>query len=382
MTSPRGPLDGLTVVDLSSTFLGPYCSLLLAQLGARVVKVEPPEGDIVRYVGDERQTGLGPAFLNFNRGKESVVLDLATAEGRDALDALIDEADVFLHNMRPAPMTRLRIDAGTVLARNPRVVYCHAIGYGSRGPYRDEPAYDDVIQAVSGLAALQGGTAEPQYVRTTMVDKTVGLMALAAILAALHERSTSGRGQAVEVPMFESMVSFLLPEQQAGRVYAGRDGRAGYARTASPYRRPYRTADETIAVLLYTDAHWRSFFTLIDRPDLAGDPQLHGIRGRTDRIDELYRLVEEEIARRPAAEWLEVLRAHHIPVAPVRTLDELFDDEHLRAVKMFETVEHPSEGPLVQARLPWTFSRSGAPSVSPAPALGEHTDVTLRRLGL
>jgi crotonobetainyl-CoA:carnitine CoA-transferase CaiB-like acyl-CoA transferase len=382
VTSPRGPLDGLTVVDLSSTFMGPYCSLLLAQLGARVIKVEPPEGDIIRYVGDERHVGLGPAFLNFNRGKESVVLDLATPAGRDALDGLIDGADVFLHNMRPAAMTRLRIDADTVLVRNPRVVYCHAVGYGSRGPYRDEPAYDDVIQAVSGLAALQGGSAEPQYVRTTMVDKTVGVMALAAILAALHERSFSGLGQAVEVPMFESMVSFLLPEQQGARVYAGREGTTGYARTASPYRRPYRTADGTIAVLLYTDAHWRSFFTLIDRPDLAGDSQLHSVRGRTERIDELYGLVEQALSGRTTGEWLDVLRAHHIPATPVRTLDELFDDEHLTTVGMFETVEHPTEGPLVHTRLPWTFSRSGAPSVTPAPALGEHTTAMLRAVGL
>jgi crotonobetainyl-CoA:carnitine CoA-transferase CaiB-like acyl-CoA transferase len=382
VTPPRGPLADLTVVDLASTLLGPYCSLLLAQLGARVVKVEPPEGDIIRYVGDERHVGLGPAFLNFNRGKESVVLDLTSPAGREALDGLIDGADVFLHNMRPRAMSRLRIDPDTVLARNPRVVYCHAVGYGSNGPYRDEPAYDDVVQAVSGLAAVQGGSAEPQYVRTQMVDKTVGVMALAAILAALHERSISGRGQAVEVPMFESMASFLLLEQQGERVYAGSEGATGYARTASPYRRPYRTEDGTIAVLLYTDAQWRSFFTLIDRPDLADDPELHSIRGRTQRTDELYGLLEQELSRRTTGEWLKVLRARHIPAMPVHTVDELFDDEHLNAVGLFETVEHPTEGPLVHTRLPWTFSRSGAPSVQPAPALGEHTAATLRALGL
>lgn len=378
----RGPLHGLTVVDLTSTFLGPYCSELLAQMGARVVKVEPPEGDIIRYVADERHSGLGPAFLTFNRGKESVVLDLRSPAGRDALDLLVDEADVFLHNMRPGAMAKLRIDPGTVLARNPRVVYCHAVGYGSRGPYRDEPAYDDVVQGVSGLAAVQGGAGEPTYVRTQLVDKTVGVMASAAILAALHERSVSGLGQAVEVPMFESMASFLLMEQQGGRVYAGRRGGTGYARTASPYRKPYRTADGTISVLLYTDGQWRTFFTLIDRPDLAEDPQLHSIRGRTQRIDELYRLVEEALARRTTAYWLDVLRRNAIPVMPVHTVEELFDDEHLTAVGLFEDVEHPTEGPLVHARLPWTFSRSGAPALPAAPALGEHTDAALRALGL
>ena len=381
-TPSPGPLHGLTVVDVTSTFLGPYCSMLFAQLGARVVKVEPPEGDIIRYVADERHSGLGPAFLNFNRGKESVVLDLASPAGRAGLDRLVDEADVFLHNMRPAAMTKLGIDPDAVLARNPRIVYCHAVGYGSRGPYRDEPAYDDVVQGVSGLAAVQGGTGEPTYVRTQLVDKTVGVMALAAILAALHERSVSGLGQAVEVPMFESMASFLLMEQQGRRVYAGQRGGTGYARTASPYRKPYRTADGTISVLLYTDGQWRAFFRLIDRPDLAEDRQLHSIRGRTERIDELYRLVEESLAQQSTAHWLEVLRREAVPAMPVNTVEELFDDGHLAAVGMFEDVVHPTEGRLVQPRLPWTFSRSGAPTLPGAPALGEHTGAALQALGL
>ena len=382
MTAPRGPLADLTVLDLTSTFLGPYCAVLLAQMGARVIKVEPPEGDIIRYVADERHSGLGPAFLNFNRGKESVVLDLVSEAGRTALDLLIDTADVVLHNMRPGAMRKLRIDPGTVLARNPRVVYCHAVGYGSGGPYRDEPAYDDVVQGASGLAAVQGGGGEPEYVRTQVVDKTVGVMALAAILAALHERSVSGQGQAVEVPMFESMATFLLMEQQGQRVYRGRSGGTGYARTASPYRKPYRSADGTISVLLYTDGQWRTFFRLIGRADLADDPELSGIRGRTRRIDELYALVEDELAKRTTAEWLEVLRAHHIPSMPVNSIEDLFTDEHLAAVGLFEDVDHPSEGALVQARLPWTFSRSGAPSLPGAPSLGQHTEQALTAAGL
>jgi crotonobetainyl-CoA:carnitine CoA-transferase CaiB-like acyl-CoA transferase len=261
-------------------------------------------------------------------------------------------------------------------------VYCHAVGFGSGGRYRDEPAYDDVVQGASGLAAVQGGSGEPEYVRTQVVDKTVGVMALAAILAALHERSVSGRGQAVEVPMFESMATFLLMEQQGERVYAGRTGGTGYARTASPYRKPYRTADGMISVLLYTDAHWRTFFRLIDRPDLAGDAQLHSIRGRTERIDELYRLVEEEIARRPTAEWLELLRANAVPSMPVNTIEDLFDDEHLTAVGLFEDVEHPTEGALVQTRLPWTFSRTSAAPLPGAPTLGQHTAGVLAAAGL
>jgi crotonobetainyl-CoA:carnitine CoA-transferase CaiB-like acyl-CoA transferase len=382
VTSPRGPLADLTVLDLTSTFLGPYCAVLLAQMGARVIKVEPPEGDIIRYVADDRHSGLGPAFLTFNRGKESVVLDLVSEAGRAALDLLVDTADVFLHNMRPGAMRKLRIDPDTVLARNPRIVYCHAVGYGSSGPYRDEPAYDDVVQGVSGLAAVQGGTGEPAYVRTQVVDKTVGVMALAAILAALHERSVSGQGQALEVPMFESMATFLLMEQQGQRVYAGRTGGTGYARTASPYRKPYRSAEGMISVLLYTDGQWRTFFRLIGRSDLADDPELQSIRGRTTRIDELYSLVEDELARRTTAEWLEVLREHNIPSMPVNSIEDLFADEHLTAVGLFEEVEHPTEGSLVHARLPWTFSRSGAPSLPAAPSLGQHTEQALTAAGL
>ena len=382
MGAPRGPLADLTVLDLTSTFLGPYCALLLAQMGARVIKVEPPEGDIIRYVADERHTGLGPTFLNFNRGKESVVLDLVAPAGREALDRLIDDADVFLHNMRPGAMTKLRIDPATVLARNPRIVYCHAVGYGSGGGYRHEPAYDDVVQGVSGLAAVQGGSGEPEYVRTQVVDKTVGVMALAAILAAVHERSVSGRGQAVEVPMFESMATFLLMEQQGGRVYAGRTGGTGYARTASPYRKPYRTADGMISVLLYTDGQWRTFFRLIGRTDLADDPELHSIRGRTKRIDELYSLVEDELAKRTTAEWLDLLRVNAVPSMPVNSIEDLFADEHLSAVGLFEDVEHPTEGPLVQTRLPWTFSRTGAVPIPAAPSLGQHTADILRAVGL
>jgi crotonobetainyl-CoA:carnitine CoA-transferase CaiB-like acyl-CoA transferase len=382
VTESRGPLDGLLVVDLSTTFMGPYCSLLLGQLGARVVKVESPGGDIARYIGDRRGTGLGPIFMNGNRGKESVVLDLKDAGDREVLDGLIGRADVFMHNLRPQAMERLELDATTVLERNPRVVYCHTLGFGSAGPYRDRAAYDDVVQAVSGVAAVQGGDGDPQYVRTAVADKTVGLMAMGAILAALYEREGSGRGQAVEIPMFESMASYMLLEQQGDWLYADRPGPAGYARTASPYRKPYRTADGHIGLLVYTDQQWRSFFRLVGRDDLAEDERYTTIRGRTDHIDELYAMLEELLGGRSTAEWLELFEQHHIPAMPVNRIEDLFDDEHLRAVGLFERVEHPTEGPVVQARLPWSFSRTPGTSGPPAPALGEHTTAVLAELGL
>lgn len=382
MTEPRGPLEGILVVDLSTTFMGPYCSLLLGQLGARVIKVESPGGDIARFIGDRRGGGLGPIFMNGNRGKESVVLDLKSDEGRGALDALIDRADVFMHNLRPAAMERLSLDGETVLARNPRVVFCHTLGFGSSGPYRDRAAYDDVVQAVSGLAAVQGGEGEPAYVRTAIADKTVGLMAMGAILAALYERERSGRGQAVQVPMFESMVSYTLLEQQGDWVYADRPGPAGYARTASPFRKPYRTADGHLGLLVYTDQQWRSFFRLVGRDDLAEDERYTTIRGRTQHIDELYELVEEFLVERTTEAWLDVFEEHHIPAMPVHRIEDLFDDEHLAAVGLFETVEHPTEGTLVQTRLPWDFSRTPGTSQPPAPALGQHTAQVLEEFGV
>lgn len=382
MTVQHGPLDGVLVVDLSTTFMGPYCSLLLGQLGARVIKVESPTGDIARFIGDRRGSGLGPIFMNGNRGKESVVLDLKTDEGREALDGLIERADVFMHNLRPLAMERLRLDGDSVLARNPRVVFCHTLGFGSAGPYRDRAAYDDVVQAVSGLTAVQGAEGEPEYVRTAVADKTVGLMAMGAILAALYEREHSGHGQAVEVPMFESMVTYTLLEQQGDWVYENRPGPSGYARTASPFRKPYRTADGHVGLLVYTDQQWRSFFRLVGRRDLAEDERYTTIRGRTDHIDELYALVEECLVERPTDEWLALFEQHHIPAMPVHDMESLFDDEHLHAVALFEKVEHPTEGSLVQARLPWIFSRTPGGSLPPAPALGQHTTAVMDEFGL
>lgn len=236
------------------------------------------------------------------------------------------------------------------------------------------------MQSVCGLAAVQGGTGEPAYVRTAVADKTVGLMAMGAILAALYEREQSGMGQAVEVPMYESMVSFTLLEQQGNWVFADRPGPPGYARTASPFRKPYRIADGYVGLMIYTDAQWAAFFRLVDRDDLIGDERFATIRARTEHIDELYALVSGHMREQTTEDWLDRFEEHEIPAAPVYGLDDLFDDEHLVAVGMFEEVEHPNEGRLVQTRLPWTFSRTGPERVAAAPLLGEHTVEVLREL--
>jgi crotonobetainyl-CoA:carnitine CoA-transferase CaiB-like acyl-CoA transferase len=376
------PLDGITVVDASTTFVGPYASLLMGQLGARVIKVEAFEGDIARYVNDHLGIGLGSIFLNANRGKESVVLNLKKSAGRNALDRLVKNCDVFIHNMRPQAMNRLRIDGDTLLAVNPRLIYCHAVGFGGTGPYRDRPAYDDVIQGMTGLAALQTADGEPGYVRTVIADKNAGLMVAIAILAAINERHHSGIGQAIEVPMFETMASWTLLEQQGGYVFSERPSPPGYVRTASPFRRPYATADGYIGLMGYTDAHWRDFFSLIDRSELAADARFATITERTRNIDELYQIVADALPLRTTAEWLDDLSKRHIPASPIMTIADLFDDEHLKAVGFFEEVAHPSAGLLVQTRLPWTYSRSRYEAVPPAPDLGQHTQAVLREAGL
>lgn len=370
------------MLDLSNTLMGPYCSRVLADMGADVIKVEGPGGDLVRNIGAARNPGMGPVFLATNRGKRSLEIDLKAPAGRSALLRMARGADVFMHNLRPAAAARLGLAAEAVRAVNPRIVYCALIGFGSAGPYRDDAAYDDVIQAVSGLAALQGGAGAPGYVRMSVADKAVGLMASSAILAALLRRERTGRGESVEVPMFEAMTSFNLLEQQGGMVFEPPTGPPGYVRTASPYRRPYRTSDGYLAVLVYTDRQWSSFFELIGRPELADDPRFRTITGRTENVDSLYRLVEDTLPTRTTAQWTERLGAVGIAAAPVREIADLFDDEHLASVGFFEHVEHPTEGTLRQPRSPMLFAEASAVTPRPAPRLGEHGWQVLTEAGL
>lgn len=374
------PLAGITVVDLSTTFMGPYCTAVLAQWGADVVKVETPAGDVLRYINDAQQNGLGPVYLNTNRGKRCVALDLKNPAGSDVLDAIVARADVLVHNMRPNAARRLGVTADRMLEVNPRLVFCAFRGYGAGGPYQDRAAYDDVIQAACGMAAVQGGTGgEPQYVRTATADKTVGLYGAAAILAALQGRTATGRGRAIEVPMFESMASFMLVEQQGGLVYDPPRGAAGYARTASPHRRPCRTKDGHLAVMVYTDDQWAAFFAAIGRPELADEPRYRTIRERTQHIDELYSLVNEYLEQRTTAEWQDILDRANIATGPVNGIEDLFADEHLAATGFFAPAEHPHAGALTMSRPP--VDMGDTPDIRPAPLLGEHSVQVLRECG-
>lgn len=378
-----GALDDVRVLDLTSVLLGPYATLMLADLGADVLKVEPLTGDIMRKVGPHRSPGMGPVFLAANRNKRSIALDLRSPRGRDAFARLVQTVDVLVHNVRPRSAEKLGIDHPTLARLNPGLVHCSAHGFGEDGPLAGRPAYDDAIQAISGVAALQEPFAgEPQYSGSVVADKTVGLAVAVAALAGLHHRDRTGEGQAIEVPMFETMASWVLLEHLYGETFVPAMGETGYPRATSPKRRPYRTRDGWIGIVLYTDAHWRAFFSLVDRDDLADDPRVTDITLRTTHIDELYGIVEGLLGTRTTDAWLADLESADIPAAPVNRPGDLLTDPHLTAVGLFEEVDHPTEGRVRQVMMPTRLSRTPVSNRRPAPLLGQHTREVLLGAGL
>ena len=377
------PLEGLRIVDLTTMVAGPYATLLLVDLGADVVKVEPPRGDQARDLGPRHSPGMGAVFVNCNRGKRSVVLDLTTDDGRDALKRLTATAAGFVHNLRPDAAARCGADAETLRAGHPELVHCTIRGFGSGGRYRDLPAYDDIIQGAAGIAGQQEWVAgEPTYVATAIADKVAGLTAALAITAALHDRCATGHGSTVEVPMFESLVAFGLLEHLWGRTFVPPLGDARYPRVSSPERRPYATADGWISVVVYTNEHWRKFFDIIGRPELMDDERYSTLWSRTQNITEVHRLVAESLLARTTDEWLEQLHAAGIPTVRYSRVDDLFDDPHLTDAGLFEHVQHPTEGELLQIATPVTFDGEKGRLDRPAPHLGEHTAEVLGELGI
>jgi crotonobetainyl-CoA:carnitine CoA-transferase CaiB-like acyl-CoA transferase len=378
-----GPLAETKVLDLTTVVLGPLATQILGDLGAEVIKLESPDGDIMRYAGPARHREMGHVFLNLNRNKRSLVLDLKQAEAAPVLLALVRQSDVLMHNMRPQAMARLGFSWERLCQVNPRLVYCSAQGYGQNGPLADRPAFDDIIQGASGLVALEmaiGG--EARFVPTLIGDKTVGLTMVYAVLAALLQRERTGRGQAVEVPMLETMTAFVMAEHMGGLTFDPPLGPPGYSRMLAPDRRPHRTADGHICILPYTDRHWRDFFCMADRPELVEDPRLADAQTRASHVAELYALVAECVRDAPTAYWLDKLKAADIPCGPVNPLSELPADDHLAAVDFFPRAEHPSEGPIRMVRPPVRFGEAECTMRRPAPLLGEHTREILREAGL
>ncbi|MEB3062518.1 CaiB/BaiF CoA transferase family protein [[Mycobacterium] zoologicum] len=373
-------MRGVTVVDLTTMVMGPYCTQIMADMGADVVKVEPPEGDATRYISAGPAPDMSGVFVNVNRGKRSVVLDLRTDAGKEAIAALIARADVFIHSMRAKAIAKLGLGYDDVAALNPGIVYTNCYGYSRRGPDGDRPAYDDTIQAECGLPAVQQQlTGRADYVGTIMADKIAGLTALYATMMALFHRERTGQGQEVEVAMFETMASFMLVEHANGAMFDPPLGPAVYPRTVAPNRRPYETSDGQIAALIYNDKHWNAFIAAVE-PSWASD-QYATLAQRARQIDTVYGLLAQTIKGRSTQEWLTLFRELEIPAAPLNSPGDLFDDPHLNAVGLFETVD-TSHGPVRFPGVPTWMSQTPGRVGGPAPELGAHTAAVLTELGL
>lgn len=378
-----GPLDGIRVIDVTTVLLGPYGTQILGDMGADVIKVEaPPTGDIARNMGTVRNAGMGGIYLNANRNKRSLAIDLKQESAKEALRKLIPTADVFVHNMRPAAIERLGFGYEAVSAIKPDIIYVGAYGFGQDGPYKAKPAYDDAIQASSGLASLfrrQDGQA--RYVPSAIADKIVGLTLSQSVGMALVHKLRTGEGQFVEVPMLETLVSFNLVEHLNGVAYRPPIGKLGYQRVVTPARRPFETKDGFVCILPYSDKQWQGFFDAVGRPELMGDPRFATYRARIASVDELYGFVGECTPERTTAEWVAVCEEKGIPSMPVIDVEDLMDDPHLQAVGMFETHQHPTEGETVLVRPPVKFEKSPAKIRTHAPRFGEHGRELLRELG-
>ncbi|MFM1988135.1 MAG: hypothetical protein RJA99_1092 [Pseudomonadota bacterium] len=379
-----GALDGCRVIDLTSVLMGPTASQTLADYGADVIKVESPDGDLVRDIGPLRHPRMGPIFLNANRGKRGVVLDLKHPDGRAALIELVRGADVLLYNVRPQAMARLGLSYEALRDENLRLVYAGVFGFGRDGPYAARPAYDDLIQGASGLAHLMtvSGSAEPRYVPSAIADRIVGQVAVGAILAALLERTRSGLGQQVDVPMFETMATLVLGDHLGGMSFEPPLDRGGYPRQLSPDRRPYATRDGHVCALVYNDAQWRRFTAAIGRAGLMDDPRFASYPARIANIAVVNAELARIFATRSTAEWLALLEDADVPAMPMHDLETLVADPQLAASGTLPLREHPTEGLLRTIAPPVRLSRTPAGAGRLAPAHGEHTVEVLREIGL
>ena len=383
-THKAGALNGVRVLDMSTVLMGPCATQILADLGADVIKIEALEGDISRQSYPARSAKMGHTFLNNNRNKRSVALNLKHAEGRAALLALCRRTDVFVYNFRPQAMARLKLRYEDLKAVNPQIIYVGAVGFGERGRYRGMPAYDDLIQGMVGMPWLAGQASgqEPRYAPTAYADRTCALHLSISLLAALYHRQCTGQGQRVDVPMFEHMVHTLLGEHMEGETFVPAYGPIGHRRTLSPERRPYRTKDGYLCTMIYNDKQWRSFFEMIGEPErLATDARFATQTNRFKNIDVVYGFLSEVLLTRTTAEWLELFRRHDLPVGPMNSLEDVLHDAHLADVGYFKEFEHPTEGTLRTVFYPAELSETPVGSRYPAPRLGEHTVELLTEAG-
>ncbi|MFB0872188.1 MULTISPECIES: CaiB/BaiF CoA transferase family protein [unclassified Sphingobium] len=378
----QGPLAGVRVLDLTSVLMGPYATQIFADLGADVIKVESPQGDTTRFIPPGPDASRGAMFLNVNRGKRSVVMDLKQSAARDALLRLAGQADVFIHSMRANAIGRLGLDYAALSAANPKIIYANLYGFARNGPYRDYPAYDDIVQAASGIVDLQarlsGG--QPTYAATVIADKVAGLTGAYSVMAALFARERTGVGQEIEVPMFETLVSFAMVEHLCGSLFVPPQGPPEYPRATSEARRPYATADGHIGVMIYNDKHWRAFFAELGDPEWSRDPIFASMRSRTQNIGTVLARVAQVMATRTTDEWMALLRRAEIPATPIATLTDLLDDPHLAQTGFWD--ERATEmGAMRFPGIPTRFSATPGAIGDPGPALGGDSEAVMREAG-
>ncbi|MEC9375443.1 MAG: CoA transferase [Pseudomonadota bacterium] len=377
-----GPLTGVKVLEVTAVVLGPWACQILADMGADVIKVEPPYGDSNRSLGASRNPGMSALYLTCNRNKRNIVLDLKQPEAREALLKIATDVDVIIHNNRPQVMEKLGLEYKDFKAVNEKIIYCGTYGYGKAGPYGEKGALDDSIQSISGIAWLTNMVlGEPRYLPTVLADKTTALNVVYAVTAALYSREKTGEGQELEVPMFETMVYYNMAEHLWGQTFEPPIGTAGYKRLMSFHRKPYKTQDGFIAILPYLDAHWKKFCQLAERKDLLEDPRFLTLADRVANIDDTYEETAKTMVNRTTQEWLDIFGATSAPTNAVNTLDGIIDDAHLNAVDFWQELDHPTEGKLRMTRFPVTFSGTPAENTRHQPLLGEHSVEILQKAG-
>lgn len=375
------PLDGVRIVDLTTVVMGPLATRMLADMGADVIRVEGPQGDIIRDYQPMRSPKMSAFSMNLNRNKRSIVLDFKDPEDRATLDRLIASADVVVTNMRRSALSRLGLDEAGVRAVKPDVIYCVANGYGSDGPKADDAAYDDVIQAASGLASMFNWVGdEPRLVPSIYADKISGVHIAFAIASALHGRARTGEGCSIEVPMAETMAAFNMVEHLSGHTFEPHQGSFSYNRIRTPHRKPRRTTDGWIVILPYSEDNWQQFWTFGGRPEYLDDERFATRSKRVDHADALYGLLDGIVATKSTVEWLDFCSEHSIPVSEVIELEHLGDDPHFAAVELICTDEHPTEGAYHYVRDPIRIDGTTPPLRHHAPRLGADAEEILREL--
>jgi crotonobetainyl-CoA:carnitine CoA-transferase CaiB-like acyl-CoA transferase len=379
-----GPLAGVRVLDLTTVVMGPFATQILGDFGADVIKVEPPEGDVIRQAWPFRNPGMGSIFLNTNRNKRSVVLDLKKPAALEAFLLLLKTSDVLVYNVRPQAMARLKLSYEEVRKVNAKIIYVGCFGYSQRGPNAAKAAYDDMIQGASGIPWLlhKQGAAEPRYAPMIVADRSVGQQVASAVSAALYSREKTGKGQRIDVPMYEHLLQMILGDHLGGYTFEPAQGPPGYHRILAPDRRPYQTRDGWLCTLIYNDKQWKAFFDVIGRPEMLQSKEYATQEARSQNYVKAYAFVADELKKRSTDEWLEVLGRADIPVQRMNSLEDIVADPHLAAIGYLKSVEHPSEGRIKVLAVPSEWSESAPEYRRHAPRLGEHTREVLREAGL